>query len=411
MKTIQFVEAAAAGVGRHVADLTKGLLDRGHEVHLIYSDARADAVFHQDLRRLSEQHGFRARRILMRRRPHARDLLAIRALRRYLHSHGPFDLLHCHSTKAGLIGRLGLIGDPIKRLYTPNMFFTAEPGRGGIARQSGALLEAALSKLCDGVIAVSREEYRHAIELGISPAKLCLIPNGVALDRASQARSRAELRKEWGLSEGEICVGFVGRLVPQKSPETMLRSFAALPELTRVHAMLVMIGDGPLAGACRRLAAQLGVQARVIWLGEQDAKTLMHSFDVLALTSDAEGHPIVVLEALARGLPIVATDVGGIAESVRPGVNGFVTPVRGVAEIAAALERLVQDAGLRERMGRASRIIAQDFSVDRMVERTLAFYDQVVSGAWSGSALEDHRVAVFNAENGRSETCPTTASQ
>jgi glycosyltransferase involved in cell wall biosynthesis len=380
MKIATLVESAAAGVGRHIVDLTNGLLDRGHEVHLVYSGARSDAVFHEDLRRLGEQPGFRARRILMKRQLHASDLLAVRALRRYLRTHGPFDLLHCHSTKAGLIGRIGLVGDPIKRLYTPHGFFAADPNHGGALRQSGALLEGGLSKLCDGVIAVSREEYRYAIELGISPGKLCLIPNGVALDPGSQARTRAELRTAWGISANEVCIGFVGRLVPQKSPETMLRSFAALPKPCRLQAKLVMIGDGTLVGACRRLATQLGIEARVVWLGEQDAKTLMHAFDVLALSSDAEGHSIAILEALARGLPIVATAVGGVAETVRPGENGFVTPVRGVPKIAAALEMLVRDAELRERMGRASRVIARDFSVDRMVDRTLALYEQVITG-------------------------------
>jgi len=391
MRILKIVESAGAGVGRHVADLTKGLLDRGDEVHLIYSDARSDAVFHEDLRRLSAEPGFMAHRILMRWRPHPRDFLAVRALRRLLRSHGPFDLLHCHSTKAGLIGRLGVIGDPIKRLYTPHMFLSAAPHHGGIARRSGALLEAALSKLCDGVVAVSHEEYRHAIEIGISPAKLCLIPNGVTLDRLSRLRGSAGLREEWGLKEREICIGFVGRLVPPKSPETMLRSFAAMR--SRPQAKLVMIGDGPLAGPCRRLAAQLGIEARVVLLGEQDAKTLMHAFDLLALTSDAEGHPIVVLEAMARGLPIVATDVGGVAETVRHGVNGFVTPVRGVAEIAAALETLVNNVDLRKRMGHASRIIAQDFSVDRMVDRTLALYEKLIAGASPSLAASEWSVA------------------
>jgi glycosyltransferase involved in cell wall biosynthesis len=380
MKIANFVESAAAGVGRHIVDLTNGLLDRGHEVHLVYSDARSDAIFCNDLRRLGEQPGFRARRILMRRQPHASDLLAVRALRRYLRTHGPFDLLHCHSTKAGLIGRLGLVGDPIKRLYTPHMFFTADPNRGTILKESGAMLETALSKLCDGIIAVSPEEYRHAIELGISPSKLSLIPNGVAIHSASQACSCAELRKEWGLHHGEICIGFVGRLVPQKSPETMLRSFAALPQPSRMQAKLVMLGDGPLSGGCRRLTAQLGIEARVVWLGERNAKLLIHAFDVLALTSDSEAGPLVVLEAMTRGLPIVATRVGLVAETVHHGVNGFVTPVRGVAEIAAALETLIHDADLRERMGQASRVIAQDFSIDRMVDRTIALYEQVIAG-------------------------------
>ncbi len=393
MKIATLVEAAAAGVGRHVVDLTTGLLDRGHEVHLVYSDARADAVFQEDLRRLSTHPGFRACRIPMRRQPHAADLLAVRTIRSYLGTHGPFDLLHCHSTKAGLIGRLGLIGEPIKRLYTPHMFFTAGADRGEIVKRSGAILEAALSRLCDGVIAVSREEFRHAVELGIPPSKIYLIPNGVALDGAIHTRGRAELRAEWGLKGGESCIGFVGRMVPQKSPETMLRSFAALTDLCRMQAKLVMIGDGTLTIPCRRLAAQIGIEARVVWLGERDAKTLMHAFDVLALTSTSEGHPIVVLEALARGLPIVATAVGGIADTVRPGVNGFVAPVNGAGEIAAALEVLIDNPPLRARMGQASRALSRDFSVDRMVDRTIAVYEQVIFGAWNGHAAPDKEVA------------------
>ncbi len=112
----------------------------------------------------------------------------------------------------------------------------------------------------------------------------------------------------------------------------------------------------------------------------------MYAFDVLALTSDSEGHPLVVLEGLARGLPIVATSVGGTYDTVRPGVNGFAAPPRGVPEIAAALEALVRDPALRERMGQASRALSKDFSAGRMVDQTIAFYDQIVGGAWKGSA-------------------------
>src|SRR5689334_18098887 len=104
MKIIQLVEATSSGVGRHVADLSGGLLDRGHDLHLVYSEERADRVFHDDLRRLARDGSFRARRIMMRRGLHAQDLLAARSLRRYVESHGPVDLVHCQSTKAGLVG-------------------------------------------------------------------------------------------------------------------------------------------------------------------------------------------------------------------------------------------------------------------------------------------------------------------
>ena len=96
---------------------------------------------------------------------------------------------------------------------------------------------------------------------------------------------------------------------------------------------------------------------------------------------------------MARGLPVVATAVGGISESVRHGVNGFVAPVRGVREIAAALEALVSDPALRARMGKASLELVRNFSVDRMVDQTAALYAQVVSGSWKGEAAPDMKLA------------------
>ena len=104
MKVLQLVESAGAGVGRHVIDLAEGLLSRGNEVHLVYSDIRSDSVFRHDLSRLVLYPGFHTHQILMRRMTHVQDVLTIRGLREYLESRGPFDLVHCHSTKAGLMG-------------------------------------------------------------------------------------------------------------------------------------------------------------------------------------------------------------------------------------------------------------------------------------------------------------------
>lgn len=396
MKLLQLVESAATGVGRHVIDLTEGLLGRGHEVHLLYSKLRCDDVFLSDLERIQTRGNLHVLQIPLRREPGWSDIAVAARLRRYLRRNGPFDLIHSHSTKAGLVGRLGLLGHPTKRLYTPHMLLTMDPSRRGSVKRAVGALEATLAKACEAIIVVSGEEYAHAVELGIDPKKLCLITNGVSLGcPILPGLDRIALRQSWGLGETDVSIGFVGRLVPQKSPETMLRSFAALPDRVRATARLAMVGEGPLGEALRRLSAELGIGARVDWLGERDAKTLMHAFDILALTSDSEGHSMVVLEAMARGLPIVATAVGGVSETVRHGMNGFVAPVRGVREIAAALETLAGDPALRAQMGRASLELVRNFSLDRMVDQTAALYTQVVSGSWKGDAPVEMKLAAM----------------
>jgi glycosyltransferase involved in cell wall biosynthesis len=385
MKILQLLEAAATGAGRHVMDLTEGLLARGHEVHLVYSPVRCDQMFTADLDRLKTKRNFHSLPLPIQRYPGTYDLPVIGKLRRYLRACGPFDLVHCHSTKAGLIGRAGLIGHSVKRLYTPHGFLSMDPAEGRMIRRIAGELERVLARSSAGVVVVSREEYAHAVEIGIPRSKLCLIPNGVGLPPMHDVeKQRSTCRRDWGLENGDVCIGFAGRFTPVKAPEVMLDSFAAFRRLSRVPARLVMIGDGPLAASLRLQAATLDLSGDVLWLGARDARPLMPGFDVFALTSNSEGHPLVVLEAMARGLPIVATSVGGIADTVQSGVNGFIAPVGDTEAIAHALEKLAGDRALRTRMGQESRALAPHFSADRMVEQTLVFYQEIVADVFAG---------------------------
>ena len=394
MRILQLLEAAATGAGRHVMDLSEGLLARGHEVHLLYSPLRCDRVFADDCKRLQSQRRFHPLPMPMERHPSAADIAVVARLRRYLRARGPFDLVHCHSTKAGLIGRAGLAGLAVKRLYTPHGFLSMDPAAGrAIARMAGGL-EKVLTRLAAGVVVVSREEYAHAGALGIPRKNLRLIPNGVTRPRMdSLAKQRSACRKEWGLEERDFCIGFAGRFIGVKAPEVMLDSFAAFLRRSRAPARLVMVGDGPLASSLHRRAADLGLTNEVIWVGARDARPLMPGFDALALTSNSEGHPLVVLEAMARGLPIVATRVGGIADTIESGVNGFVAPVGDADAIANALHELACDRALRTRMGEASRALSLHFSADRMVEQTLAFYQEIVSGVCADSTSANLKMA------------------
>ncbi len=173
----------------------------------------------------------------------------------------------------------------------------------------------------------------------------------------------------------------------------MLEAFAAFRRLNSASATLVMVGDGPLSGALRKQAAHLGIESDVVWAGSRAARPLLDAFDILCITSNSEGTPLVALEGLAHGLPIVATDVGQIPEIVQPGINGFIAPVGGVREIAEALQCLASDVEMRDRMGRASRALSQNFSLDKMIEQTIGYYQHLVYGPDNPQVASDLKVA------------------
>jgi glycosyltransferase involved in cell wall biosynthesis len=367
----QIIESTSAGVGRHVADLSECLLDRGHEVHLIYSKARIDNAFQSAIDRLREFNRFHAFELPMRRAPHWSDLAAMVKLRNYVRRNGPFDAVHCHSTKAGIVGRAGLLGCSVKRVYTPHALFTMKKTPGASAfRWVAILAERLLAYACDRIILVSKEELEHARAIGLPAKILDVINPGVPRSDESKPH-RDSLRSQEGLGPQDVCIGFVGRLVSQKSPATLLEAFRLLSVQRGVK--LAIVGDGPLLQPLRQVARRLGIDDRVSWLGYREGRIAMEMFDVFALTSNYEGFPYTVLEAMAQGLPAVVPAVGGISATVSNGENGFVV-AHEAAEFARALTILVDDPDLRLRMGQASLQRVRAFSLDRMIDQTLQMY-------------------------------------
>jgi glycosyltransferase involved in cell wall biosynthesis len=188
---------------------------------------------------------------------------------------------------------------------------------------------------------------------------------------------RARARDELDLPHNAVVVGFVGRLVEQKAPDVLLRAFAravrSAPQLR-----LAVVGAGPLMAAMQELAVELRVAHRVLWLGERDARTVIEAFDVFAISSRKEGLPYVVLEAMAAGMPVVATRSAGVELLVEGGVNGAVVAPGDVAAFGEALAALANDPRRRSSFGEASRQLVAHFSIDAMVEKTLRAYDPPV---------------------------------
>jgi sugar transferase (PEP-CTERM/EpsH1 system associated) len=220
----------------------------------------------------------------------------------------------------------------------------------------------------DQVLSVSSTlATRMAAEVGFPAAGIRTIRNGVDLSRFQQ-RSQSEARQLLGLDPTALVVGTVGRLVPVKNQALLLDAVAAL-QRRNVRLTAVIVGDGPLKQELASRAEALGIAPSVRLLGERpDVERVLAAFDVFVLTSVSEGLSNTIQEAMASGLPVVATRVGGADELVDQDRTGVLVPSNDPIALADALESLLVAPERRLTMARAARTRAQsEFSLDKMV--------------------------------------------
>ncbi len=365
------VEAALAGVGRHVLDLCGGLSGRGHDVRLLYCPLRADDAFGE---RLSGLVGVPAAQVNMHREPSTSDIPAVRSLRRRLFSEGPFDVLHAHSTKAGLLARLAGVGGPAAVVYTPNAVRSMDPRPIRPVRVLYAATERMLAELTDIIIAVSPAERGHLRALGVPDSKLRLVPNAI---EPAESLDRRNVRAELGLPDDIPVVGFVGRLAPQKAPDVLIEAFAELAD-RNADSVLAVVGYGDMEASLKRRTKELGIGTRVRWLGQRPGRRSMSAFDVFCLPSRYEGLPYTLLEAQSAGLPLVTTPAAAGGMLVEHGRNGLLVPPDRPDALASALEELLRDSDMRRQMGESSAARAAAFMLPGMVDSTERAYHSAI---------------------------------
>ncbi len=251
------------------------------------------------------------------------------------------------------------------------------PGPGGVAYRQ--LLRVAAR--ADGFIANSEELREELVAAGMPADRVVRIPNGVDTVRFHPGPSgaRAEARKQLGLPLGPLLV-FAGRLDPQKNLEGLLD--AVQPLLVRhpdLHVLL--IGDGPLRGQLESRVAAGGLRHRVTLSGlVEDVAPYLRTADIFVLPSLGEGMPNALLEAMATGLPCIATRIGGCTDLIRDGESGVLVPAGNPGALGEAIGSLLASPEQRVRLGEAARQVAvTSFSLDRMLDAYEACYREAAA--------------------------------
>lgn len=299
--------------------------------------------------------------------PH--DLRALAQLRKVLRRVDP-DLLACHSSKAGVIGRVVARQMGIPAVYTAHgwSFSDGVPGRQAATR---LVIERATARLFPSLILnVCEADREMALRHGVGlPEDHLVVCNGIPdVDPAFRADPAA----------GPPRIVMIARFEDQKDHVTLIRALRILADR---QWSAELVGDGERLNDCRRLAIELGLGERISFTGAvtrpQDS---LAQGQIFALATNWEGLPLTVLEAMRAGLPVVASDVGGVGEAVEDGVNGFLVPRGGVDEMAEALARLIDDSGLRSSMGAAGRARYEaEFTQERMLAAVAEVYRNLVT--------------------------------
>jgi sugar transferase (PEP-CTERM/EpsH1 system associated) len=242
------------------------------------------------------------------------------------------------------------------------------------------LVRRALGPMVDRIVCVSEDLGQWLVEdVGIRSEKVRTIHNGVDIDRFRPGNA-SELRARCGFAADELLIGTVGRLDPIKDQGTLIDAFARLNRDSR-PARLLVVGDGPSRGELEESARRAGVASLVTFFGmRDDIAELLRLFDLFVLPSIGEGISNTILEAMASGLPVVATRVGGNPELVAEGETGALVPRRRADALAAALQVYLEDeTRLRAHSTAARRRAECRFSLARMVRQYEALYVELAS--------------------------------
>lgn len=286
-----------------------------------------------------------------------------------------FDLIHVHTPVAAFLGRyLAKKTGQGPVLYTAHgfHFFKGAPWKNWLIYYTAERLAA---RWTDGLIVMNGEDYENARRMGFEPEKSLFYVHGVGVDLSSFAApsSRNVIRQELGLMASDVVITCVAEMNPNKNHDFLLDAWSRVAA-GNSHCHLLLVGTGELKNYLEEKVKRKHIP-RIHFLGFRwDVPEILRESDIVTLTSKREGLPRCIMEAMAAGRPVVATNVRGNRDLVDDGCTGYLVEPGEVEGLAVALERLARDPELRASMGAAGREKIKDYSLDRVLAEMAAIY-------------------------------------
>lgn len=299
----------------------------------------------------------------------------------YIYRRDKYHIVHTHSSKAGIIGRLAawLARTPVIVHTVHGWSFNEYQNL--IIKRLFILLERVTAVFTTKIICVSKQDIQTGIKYNIaSENKFIFIKYGIPLlGFRKTATDSVRKRKELGINDNGPVVGMISCLKPQKSPLDYIKAAVAIhKKIPDVNFLLV--GDGVLREKCKELLTTTPLNGRFIFTGwRRDIPEILDILDIMVLTSKWEGMPIAVIEALCKGCPVVATDAGGTRELIKDGISGYLTKPGSHHEIASRIGEVLENPERLNVMKKEAFLSIDDsFSVDRMINEVEALYRSLI---------------------------------
>ncbi|QUW23294.1 glycosyltransferase family 4 protein [Sporosarcina sp. Marseille-Q4063] len=364
MKIVQLITSmdTVGGAQIHVRDIAIGMKKLGHSVVLVSGEGKNihTAIDNEGILHYRNKHLVRKLNIIT-------DIKALIELRKVLKQIEP-DLIAAHSSKAGVIGRIVGWSLGIPTVFTAHgwSFTEGVPIR---LRVIYIVIEKVAGLFSDGVITVSDYDYLLARKNKIIPAqKLYTIHNGVHDSKPPYVVKKGR--------DVPIIIMVARFAVPKKQIDLL----KALQKLQSLKWRIRFVGDGPLLKKSIDYVKEHGLSQRVEFLGNRkDVEKLLMQSDLFILLSDWEGLPLSILEAMRSGLPVIASDVGGVKEVVLDSVNGYLIPENAEGELIRKVKHLLANPKSRLEMGKESRrIFETNFTFSKMLDETDTYYEKIL---------------------------------